>query len=252
MASNSALPTGTLTFLFTDIEGSTRLWEQDPSAMHEAMMRHDDLIESLVAQRAGMVVRPRGEGDSRFAVFSLASNALSAACAIQQALFHEQWKTPTPLRVRMALHSGEADLREGDYYGTAVNRTARLRSLAHGGQVLISQTTRDLVENDTPPGVSLRDLGEHRLKDLNRAERIFQLCIPGVPSEFPPLQSLDVVPNNLPAEVTSFIGRERETGQGKQLLTTPRLLTIIGAGGSGKTRPALHVAGKLAAAGRLS
>jgi len=178
------LPTGTVTFLFTDIEGSTALWEQHPAAARAALARHDVLIEQLVAEHDGYVVRPRGEGDSRFAVFARATDAVAAAAALQQALYAEPWPTPTPLRVRMALHTGEADLREGDYYGSAVNRCARLRAVAHGGQTLVSLTTEQLVRGQLASRLTLRDLGEHRLKDLQYSERIFQLIVDGVPADF--------------------------------------------------------------------
>src|SRR5919199_2479345 len=170
----AALPTGTVTFLLTDIEGSTRLWEQDPAAMRQALARHDALIETGVVEHGGVVVRPRGEGDSRFAVFARATDAIVAAAALQQALAAAPWPTPTPLRVRMALHTGEADLRTGDYYGTAVNRCARVRAVAHGGQTLLSQATYDLVRDAVTQGqlgdVTFRDHGERRLKDLIRPE----------------------------------------------------------------------------------
>src|ERR671932_1050025 len=191
------LPTGTVTFLFTDIEGSTALWEQQPAAARAALVRHDALIEQLVAEHGGQVVRPRGEGDSRFAVFARATAAVTAAAALQQAFYAEPWPTPTPLQVRMALHTGEADLWEGDYYGTAVNRCARLRAVAHGGQTLLSQATFDLVCDHPLPGVDLRDLGAHRLKDLQRPEHIFQLVVPGLPADFPPLVTLEARPTNL-------------------------------------------------------
>src|SRR5919202_4634763 len=139
------LPTGTVTFLLTDIAGSTRLWEQDAAAMRQALARHDALVETSVVAHGGMVVRPRGEGDSRFAVFARATDAVAAAAALQQVLYAEPWPTPTPVRVRMALHTGEADLREGDYYGSAVNRCARLRAIAHGGQTPLSQATQALL-----------------------------------------------------------------------------------------------------------
>jgi class 3 adenylate cyclase len=159
----SALPTGTVTFLLTDIEGSTRLWDQHREGMRAALARHDALIEQLVAEHGGVVVRPRGEGDSRFAVFAQASAAVSAAAAIQVALHQELWPISEPFRVRLALHTGEADLRDGDYYGSAVNRCARLRAIAHGGQVLLSGVTADLVRDVLPRDVNLRDLGQHRL-----------------------------------------------------------------------------------------
>src|SRR5215218_8022148 len=165
-------PTGTVTFLFTDIEGSTQLWERYPDQARAALARHDQIIEAIVDRHDGALVRPRGEGDSRFAVFPLASDAVAAAANIQQMLYVEPWPTPTPLRVRMALHTGEADLREGDYYGSEVNRCARLRSAGHGGQTLLSEVTYGLVRDTLPPGVALLDLREHRLKDLTRPERV--------------------------------------------------------------------------------
>src|ERR671932_2837390 len=196
------LPTGTVTFLFTDIAGSTTLWEQQPDAARAALARHDALVEGIVAEHGGTVVRPRGEGDSRFAVFARATDAVLAAAALQQALAAEPWPTPTPLRVRMALHTGEADLRDGDYYGTAVNRCARLRAVAHGGQTVLSQATYDLVREHPLAGIELRDLGKHRLKDLQQPERIFQLLIAGLPADFPPLATVDRHPHNLPAQTT--------------------------------------------------
>ncbi len=238
-----ALPSGTLTFLFTDIEGSTRLWELYTDTMREAMARHDALIESCVAQYSGTIVRPRGEGDSRFAVFPRASDAIAAAAAIQRAFFAEAWAIP--LRVRIALHTGEADLREGDYYGAAVNRCARLRAAAHGGQTLVSQTTYDLVRSLLPAGVSLHDLGKHRLKDLKISEHIYQLDVEGLPSDHPPLETLALSSTNLPIQLTTFIGREKEMARVKQLLSTSRLLTLIGPGGSGKTRLAIQVAAEM-------
>src|SRR5919204_5788574 len=141
----AALPTGTVTFLLTDVEGSTRLWDQHPDQMRAALVQHDAIVEFLAEQHHGQVVRPRGEGDSRFCVFARASDAVAAAVAIQQALHAEPWPPETPLRVRLALHSGEADLRDGDYYGSAVNRCARLRAVAHGGQTVLSLPTEALV-----------------------------------------------------------------------------------------------------------
>jgi class 3 adenylate cyclase len=141
--------------------------------MRTATARLDALVEAIIRDNAGVLVRPRGEGDSRFAVFARASDAVAAAAVLQRALYAEPWSTPTPLRVRMALHTGEVDLRDGDYYGTAVNRCARLRAIAHGGQTLLSQTTHDLVRQALTDGVVLRDLGEHRLADLTLPERVF-------------------------------------------------------------------------------
>ncbi len=159
------LPEGRVTFLFTDIEGSTRLWEQAPDSMLEAIRQHDETIETAVAAHGGVPVRPRGEGDSRFIVFENAENAVAGAAAMQRQLASVDWQIPAPLRVRASLHTGTADLRLGDYYGSAVNRAARLRAIAHGGQTILSGATYPLLA-DLPPGVSLRDMGRHRLKDL--------------------------------------------------------------------------------------
>src|SRR3954452_9671343 len=254
----AALPTGTVTFLFTDIEGSTQLWERYPSQARAALARHDQIIEEIVAQHGGTVVRPRGEGDSRFAVFPRATDAVRAVVDIQRALYAEAWPPPVNLRVRMALHTGEADLREGDYYGSNVNRCARLRAVAHGGQTLVSAATQVLVGDGLPEGITLRDMGEHRLKDLQRPENVFQVVVSGLPADFPPLNSLGNKPNNLPVQLTSFVGREREMEEVKSLLVPPwlppgtltgeqpergtRLLTLTGAGGTGKTRLSLQVA----------
>src|SRR5690242_4328427 len=204
------LPTGTVTFLFTDIEGSTQLWESYPDQLSPTLVRHDRIIEDTVGRHGGSVVRPRGEGDSRFAVFSRATDAVTAAAAMQQALYAESWPAPISLRVRLALHTGEADLREGDYYGSAVNRCARLRAVAHGGQVLISLATEQLVRGQLPGGAALRNLGEHRLKDLQQPEHIVQLVVEGVPDTFASPLTPGTRPNNLPLQLTSFVGREQE------------------------------------------
>lgn len=241
----SSLPTGIVTFLFTDVEGSTKLWEQHPDLVPKVMTRHDELIEEAVEQCQGMVVRPRGEGDSRFAVFAQARDAVSAAAAIQRALQTQVWSISQPLRVRIALHSGEADLRMGDYYGSAVNRCARLRAIAHGGQILSSLVTVNLVRDNLPPGLTLRDRGEHRLKDLVRPEHVYQVDVPGLPAEFPPLNSVDSFPNNLPVQLTSLIGRETDIAEVKRLFGGTRLLTLTGSGGAGKTRLSLQLAADL-------
>jgi len=238
------LPVGTVTFLLTDVVASTRLWERYPEAMRVTLARHDELIEGLVAENAGVVVRPRGEGDSRFAVFMRASDAVAAACAIQGALHAETWPLPEPFNIRLALHTGEADMREGDYYGTSINRCARLRDVAHGGQAILSSVVASLARERLPAGASLRSLGRHRLRDLPEPDELFQIIHPDLPADFPPLRSLSASPHNLPVQMTSFVGREQDLGDlRRQLLSHDvRLLTLTGAAGTGKTRLALQLA----------
>jgi predicted ATPase/class 3 adenylate cyclase len=230
----TTLPTGTLTLLLTDVEGSTRLWEQHPESMRSALARHDELVEQAVGENAGQVVRPRGEGDSRFAVFVRASDAIVAAAGIQRALHDEPWPLPVPLRVRIAVHTGEVDLRGGDYYGTSVNRCARVRELGRGGQVLVSRATQALVRDQLPRALRLRSMGEYVLRDLAQPEEIFQLVVDGLPDEYLPLVGSSAV-NAAP--VTPLIGRVRELGQLLELMANPgvRMLTLIGPGGVGKT-----------------
>ena len=237
------LPTGTVTFLFTDLEGSTRLWEEHPDAMQGALARHDEILRDAIAAHDGHIVKTTGDGVH--AVFTDAGSAARAARDAQLALAREAWTGVPPLRVRMGLHTGPAELREGDYYGTAVNRAARLMSVAHGGQVVVSLTTEELLRDEGADDFTLLDLGEHRLRDLSRPERIFQLGGPGMGTEFPPLRSLDAFAGNLPAQVTSFVGRDRELAAVAGALDDARLVTITGVGGVGKTRLALHVAAEL-------
>lgn len=241
------LPEGVVTFLFTDVEGSTHMFEEAPDLMLDALRQHDQAIEEEVIAHGGVPVRPRGEGDSRFIVFTNAQDAVAGAAAMQRRLDSIDWATPEPLRVRAALHTGRADLHRGDYYGSAVNRAARLRGIAHGGQTLMSRATWELVRDELPDGVVVKDLGEHGLKDLARPEEVFQITPDGLPDEFPPLKSLNSVPNNLPEQLTEFVGRKSELADADRLISTTRLLTMLAPGGSGKTRLAIQTAAEVSA-----
>ncbi len=236
----SELPSGTVTFLFTDLEGSTRLWEEHPDLMHDALARHDELVRAAIEGQGGSVVKTTGDGFH--AVFGTAEAGVAAAVAAQHALDDEVWSLPRPLRVRMGVHTCEAELRDGDYYASGVNRAARLMSVAHGGQVVVSLATSELVR-DTD--IELVDLGEHRLRDLAAAERVFQVQASGLGSEFPPLRSLDELPGNLPVQRTSFVGRADELKELTALVARERLVTLTGPGGVGKSRLALQVAAEL-------
>lgn len=244
VAPTPPLPQGIVTFLLTDIEGSTKLWEESPQPMAVAVTRHDALAARLIVQHNGMLVKSRGEGDSLFAVFARTTDAVLAAYNMQKALHAERWPTPRPILVRMALHVGEAELRDGDYFGGTVNRCARLRAAGSGGQILVSQAVREVVRDTLPSSLGFRDLGEHRLRDLTRPERVFQLMADDLPHEFGPLHTLNMHPNNLPVQRDALIGRERQVNAVQTLLRQPnvRLVTLLGPGGTGKTRLALHVA----------
>lgn len=239
------LPTGTVTFLFTDIEGSTKLWEAHPEPMRLALAQHDDLLRACIESHGGQVFKT--VGDAFCAVFADPRGAVKSILASQQRLLAIALATEDgflPIKVRMALHTGVVEERDGDYFGQPLNRVARLLATGHGGQVLLSQTTFDLVRDSMPSGASVKPLGEHRLKDLGRPESVFQLLHPNLAADFPPLRSLDnpEMKHNLPQQVTSFVGREAQIAEVKGLLTRTRLLTLIGSGGSGKTRLALQVA----------
>jgi predicted ATPase/class 3 adenylate cyclase len=252
------LPEGTVTFLFTDIEGSTRLWEHYPDGMRIALTRHDALLRQAIEAHGGVVFKTMG--DQFCAVFSTAPAALTAALAAQRAMLAEPWRehdqavgkpgdasTPERLqiRVRVALHTGAAEERDGDYFGPPLNRVARLLAAAHGEQILLSLATAELVRDELPAGASLRDLGQRRLQDLVRPEHFFQLVAPDLPADFPPLRTLEAFPHNLPLQLTSFVGREQEMAALKGLLSAHRLVTLTGTGGCGKTRLALQVASEL-------
>ncbi|HEV3233795.1 MAG TPA: adenylate/guanylate cyclase domain-containing protein, partial [Candidatus Dormibacteraeota bacterium] len=241
----SRLPIGTVTFMLTDVEGSTRRWEADPKAAKKSMAALGRIIGDTVDKHGGARPLEQGEGDSAVAAFARASDAVDAAVAVQLAL---QRGSPTlaNLRVRIGLHSGEAELRGGgNYTGIALNRCARIRSAAHGGQVVVSAATYDLVLDHLSDGVTLKDLGPHRLKDLSRPEHIYQVCNRDLANDFPPLRSLDSFPNNLPLQMTSFIGREEEMAEVRQMLHDSRLVTLTGSGGSGKTRLSIQLAADL-------
>ena len=238
----AVLPTGTVTFLFTDIEGSTKLWERDAEAMRLALSRHDGIVRSAVEDRGVFVFKTLG--DAFCCAFSSAPEALGAAISAQRALHYEGRGEGSVIRVRMALHTGAVEEQGGDYFGPALNRVARLLSAAHGGQTLLSLATQELVRDVLPVDARLDDLGERRLKDLFRPERVFQVTVPDLPSEFPPLRTLESLRNNLPLQATPLIGREREVGEVCERLGQEevRLLTLTGPGGTGKTRLALQAA----------
>jgi class 3 adenylate cyclase len=235
----AGVPTGTITFLFTDIEGSTRLWQDHPDAMRAALARHDGLLRAAIEARGGYVFSTAGDGFS--AAFHSVQDGVAAALEAQQSLAAEQWGDAA-LRVRMALHCGEAEERSGDYFGPVLNEAARLMSVAHGGQVLMSSTVRDLIGEGLAGEARLIDLGQQRLKDVDRSIQVFQVTHPELVDVFPPLQTGVEVPHNLPSELTSFVGREHELAEVRALVDDCRLVTLTGAGGSGKTRLALKFA----------
>ena len=250
MGLSDGIPSGTVTLLFTDIEGSTRLWEAAPDRMAVALRTHDALVRAAIEQSGGYVFKT--VGDAFCAAFWTAEAAVAAALSAQRSLGSQDWPTHRPIRVRMGLHTGACEERDGDYFGPVVNRIARLEAVAHGGQVVLSAITAELVSGSLGAGslgtgTGLRDLGLHRLKDLGRPEHVFQLEAPFLEAEFPPLSSLDnpELPNNLPSVVNAFVGRDRELAEVRTLVRSSRLVTMTGAGGSGKTRLALQVAAEL-------
>jgi predicted ATPase/class 3 adenylate cyclase len=233
------LPTGTVTFLFTDVQGSTRLAQQLGERWPAVLGRHNQIVGEAVTAQEGVVFGT--EGDAVFAVFPTSPRAVAAAVAAQRALASEPWDGE-PVRVRMGLHSGEGSVSGDSYVGIDVHRVARIANAGHGGQVLMSAASRMLAEAALPDGVALRDLGEFRLKDLSRPEQLAALIIEGLPSDFPALRTLDAVPNNLPTQLTTFLGRQRELQEASELLESARLLTLTGPGGTGKTRLSLQLA----------
>ncbi|MBK7975157.1 MAG: tetratricopeptide repeat protein [Deltaproteobacteria bacterium] len=238
----TARPSGTVTFLFTDIEGSTQLWDERAGWMARAHARQEALLREIFAAHDGYPYKMIG--DAFQVAFDTAPAALAAAAEAQRALHAEAWGE-APIRVRMAIHSGETEERGDDYVGPLLNRVARLMSAGHGGQVLVTQATYELVRDRLPHGVSLRDLGEKRLRDLNRPEHVHELVIADLEHDFPALKTLDAIPNNLPVQLTHFIGRERSLAELTELLARSRLVTLTGSGGAGKTRLSLQLGGEL-------
>ncbi len=243
MAPKTPQPSGTVTLLFTDIEGSTQHWEERPEGMARALRRHDELLRSAIEHHNGHVFKTMG--DQFCAAFSRASDAVAAAADAQRALAREDWSSVGTLTVRVALHSGESDERDGDYFGPMVNRVARLLAAVHGGQVVVSSATAQFLRGVMPADTTLRDLGQHRLKDLIEPERVWQLVAPGLPDTFPPLQSLGSLPNNLPRQVTPLIGRDDVLAEVESLVIEHPLVTLTGTGGIGKTRLALQAGADL-------
>ncbi|HET9343401.1 MAG TPA: adenylate/guanylate cyclase domain-containing protein [Candidatus Eremiobacteraceae bacterium] len=235
----TSIPSGTVTFLFTDVEGSTSRWEQHHDSMTDAIARHDALLRSEIERYGGFVFKT--VGDAFCAAFARPHQALHAALSSQRRLSDEDFTAVGGIRVRMGIHLGTAVERDSDYFGSTVNRVARIMSIGHGGQVLVSDDVRNAIADDLPTDASFVDLGMRRLKDLMQPERVWQLSVPGLPSDFAPLNSLEARPNNLPVQLTALLGRERDLEDVKQLLAAHPLVTIAGAGGVGKTRLALQI-----------
>ena len=236
-------PSGTVTFLFTDIEGSTHLWEEQPEAMRAALARHDELLRTAVAAHGGTIVKTTGDG--AHVAFPTAADGVLAAIDAQRALGAECWPAEAPISARMGVHTGEAEERDGDYYGAAVNRAARIMSIGHGGQILISDAAAAVLRDER--SITMRDLGEHRLRDLSRPERVHQVVAVDLAADFPRLRSLDALPTNLPSQLATFVGREAELNRVGNAVAEHRLVTLTGVGGVGKTRLALQLAADVVA-----
>lgn len=237
------MPHGTISFLFTDIVGSSRLWEKYPQQMGAALARHDELIRAAAESQGGNVFKT--VGDAFCVAFHTPQAAVLAAVAAQRAIGSEDWSAVGSLIVRMGIHTGVAEFRDGDYFGGTLNRTARIEAAAHGGQILLSQVTVDLLEDDHFNVAVFKSLGNHRLRNLDRPEHLFQASVPGLRDIFPPPKSMEILPNNLPVQSTSFIGRDREMESIRHLFERTALLTLIGTGGTGKTRLALEAGARL-------
>src|ERR1700756_1042672 len=239
---SESLPTGTVTLLLADVEGSTRLWQTQPEEMTAAVARLDRTAADMISAHGGVRPVEQGEGDSFVAAFARASDAVACALELQRAPL-------APIRLRIGVHTGQVQLRdESNYAGPTINRTARLRDLAHGGQTVLSGATEQLVVDWLPADAWLADLGTHQLRDLPRPERVVQLCHPDIRNEFPPLRTFKSADtHNLPAQLTSFVGRGAHIAEVRKLLSDNRLVTLTGAGGAGKTRLAVEIAGRIAA-----
>ena len=235
-------PIGTISFLFTDIVGSTRLWEKHPNHMGAALARHDTILRGASEAHGGYVFKT--VGDAFCVAFQTPRDAILAAIEAQHALDTEEWNEIAVLKVRMGIHTGAAEFRGGDYFGGTLNRASRIESAAHGGQILLSQITCELLQ-DEGLQITFKSLGEHRLRNLDRPEHLFQAMADGLGADFPPPKSMEVLPNNLPVQTTSFIGREREMEEVHRLLEKGRLVTLTGTGGTGKTRLSLEVGARL-------
>lgn len=241
----AALPAGIVAFLLTDLAGSTHAWEDRPNAMRQVLEQHDEIIVRCVEGRGGALVEAGREGDSVLAVFQNTAAAANAALDIQRAVAAAEWPEGIGVRIRIALHAGEAQLRGGHYFGQALNRCARLLATCHPGQILMTKTVQEILVDEPPDGAELWDLGLHRLKDLKRPEHIFQLVDRERPARFPPIRSLPHELTNLPVQVTTFVGRQDELRKLRQLQRNARLLTLTGTGGCGKTRLGQELASEL-------
>ena len=237
---STVAPSGTVTFWFSDIEGSTQRWERDPTAMETALRRHDAIVRAAIEEHAGYVFKTIG--DAFCAAFERPDSAAAAALAAHRNLASDDFSAVGGLRIRIALHAGTADERGGDYFGPTVNRVARLLAVAWGGQTVVSAAVAELIRGTLAPEATLRDLGEHRLKDLAEPERVSQLVVPDLASDFPALRSLDVTRHNLPVQLLPLIGREEVVATIEAALAEAPLVTIAGSGGIGKTRTSLQVA----------